>query len=240
ASEVTRVAREVGSEGQLGGQARVEGVEGTWKRLTESVNELAGNLTTQVRAIAAVTSGVARGDLTRSIAVEAQGELAELKDNINTMVANLRETTQANQEQDWLKSNLARISRLMQGHRDLVEVCRVIMSELTPLVAASYGACYLIDPGSSDELRLIAGYGVQPGGGVRERLALGEGVVGQAALEGKQILLDKVPAEYLTIRSRLSSSSPAHIVVLPILFEDQVLGVLELANLDRFGQIQLD
>src|SRR4051794_36198958 len=131
ASEVTRVAREVGSEGRLGGQARVEGVEGTWKRLTESVNELAGNLTTQVRAIAEVTSAVARGDLTRSITVEAPGELAQLKDNINTMVSTLRDTTKTNQEQDWLKSNLARISRLMQGHRDLMEVARLIMSELT-------------------------------------------------------------------------------------------------------------
>ncbi|MEV5411958.1 HAMP domain-containing protein [Thermopolyspora sp. NPDC052614] len=240
ASEVTRVAREVGSEGQLGGQARVEGVEGTWKRLTESVNELAGNLTTQVRAIAAVTSAVARGDLTQSITVDAPGELAELKLNINTMVANLRETTQANQEQDWLKSNLARISRLMQGHRDLVEVARVIMSELTPLVSASYGACYLIDPSHSDDLKLIAGYGVQPGvGGVRERFEMGEGVVGQAALEGKHILLEEVPSDYITIRTGLSRSAPAQIVVLPVLFENQVLGVLELATLDRFSEVHL-
>ncbi|GGM68668.1 histidine kinase [Thermopolyspora flexuosa] len=241
ADEVTRVAREVGSEGKLGGQARVEGVEGTWKRLTESVNELARNLTTQVRAIAAVTSAVARGDLTRSITVDAPGELAELKLNINTMVANLRETTRANQEQDWLKTNLARISRLMQGHRDLVEVSRLIMSELTPLVAASYGACYLADPEDEGHLKLIAGYGVQPGiPGVRERFAKGEGVVGQAALEGKQILLENVPADRLTIRSGLSEAGPAQIVVLPIQFENQVLGVLELATLNRFSEIQLD
>ena len=241
ADEVTRVAREVGSEGKLGGQARVEGVEGTWKRLTESVNELARNLTTQVRAIAAVTSAVARGDLTQSITVDAPGELAELKLNINTMVANLRETTRANQEQDWLKTNLARISRLMQGHRDLVEVSRLIMSEITPLVSASHGACYLIDPEHPDDLQLIAGYGVQPGvPGVREHFQLGEGVVGQAALEGKQILLDNVSSDYLTIQTGLSGSSPAQIVVLPILFENQVLGVLELATLDRFTEIQLD
>jgi signal transduction histidine kinase/HAMP domain-containing protein/ActR/RegA family two-component response regulator len=239
ASEVTRVAREVGSEGQLGGQARVEGVEGTWKRLTESVNELAGNLTTQVRAIATVTSAVARGDLTRSIEVDAPGELAELKVNINTMVANLRNTTQANEEQDWLKSNLARISRLMQGHRDLHEVSRLIMSELTPLVAASYGACYLVDPSSSDDLTLIAGYGVQPGSGVRERFAMGEGLVGQAALEGKPIIVDEVPAEYLTVDTGLSSSTPAYIAVLPILFESHVLGVLELASLTRISEVSM-
>ncbi|TMR24686.1 response regulator [Nonomuraea turkmeniaca] len=240
ASEVTRVAREVGSEGQLGGQARVEGVEGTWKRLTESVNELAGNLTTQVRAIATVTSAVARGDLTRSIAVEAQGELAELKDNINSMVANLRETTQANQEQDWLKSNLARISRLMQGHRDLFEVAKLTMSELTPLVSARYGAFYGIDPEGDHELVLIGGYGVRPGRGPRQRFAIGQGIVGQAAAEGRHIVLDDVPPQFITIESGLSQSTPAQIVVLPILFENRVLGVLELASFTPFGDVHLD
>ncbi|MFC5820331.1 HAMP domain-containing protein [Nonomuraea sp. NPDC050478] len=240
ASEVTRVAREVGSEGQLGGQARVEGVEGTWKRLTESVNELAGNLTTQVRAIATVTSGVARGDLTRSIAVEAQGELAELKDNINSMVANLRETTQANQEQDWLKSNLARISRLMQGHRDLFEVAKLTMSELTPLVSARYGAFYSVDPENERELLLIGGYGVRPDRGPRAKFAFGEGIVGQAAAEGRHIVLDDVPPKFITIDSGLSQSTPAQIVVLPILFENRVLGVLELASFSPFGEVHLD
>ncbi|MGW0807269.1 HAMP domain-containing protein [Nonomuraea sp. NPDC002799] len=240
ASEVTRVAREVGSEGQLGGQARVEGVEGTWKRLTESVNELAGNLTTQVRAIATVTSAVARGDLTRSIAVEAQGELAELKDNINSMVANLRETTQANQEQDWLKSNLARISRLMQGHRDLLEVAKLTMSELTPLVSARYGAFYGIEPEGDHELILIGGYGVRPDWGPRQRFRIGEGIVGQAAAEGRHIILDDVPPQFITIDSGLSRSTPAQIVVLPILFESRVLGVLELASFTPFGEVHLD
>ncbi|GAA3568916.1 HAMP domain-containing protein [Nonomuraea rosea] len=240
ASEVTRVAREVGSDGQLGGQARVEGVEGTWKRLTESVNELAGSLTTQIRAIATVTSAVARGDLTRSIAVEAQGELAELKDNINSMVANLRETTQANQEQDWLKSNLARISRLMQGHRDLLEVAKLTMSELTPLVSARYGAFYGIDPEGDHELMLIGGYGVRPDRGPRQRFGIGEGIVGQAAAEGSHIVLDDVPPQFITIDSGLSQSTPAQIVVLPILFEHRVLGVLELASFTPFGEVHLD
>ncbi|MBF8189523.1 HAMP domain-containing protein [Nonomuraea sp. K274] len=240
ASEVTRVAREVGSEGQLGGQARVEGVEGTWKRLTESVNDLAGSLTTQIRAIATVTSAVARGDLTRSIAVEAQGELAELKDNINSMVGSLRETTQANQEQDWLKSNLARISRLMQGHRDLLEVAKLTMSELTPLVSARYGAFYGIDPEGDHELMLIGGYGVRPDRGPRQRFAIGEGIIGQAAAEGRHIILDDVPPQFITIDSGLSQSTPAQIVVLPILFESRVLGVLELASFTPFGEVHLD
>ncbi|MET8140150.1 HAMP domain-containing protein [Sphaerisporangium sp. NPDC005288] len=239
ASEVTRVAREVASEGQLGGQARVEGVQGTWKQLTESVNELASSLSTQVRAIAEVTSAVARGDLTRSITVEAQGELADLKDNINTMVSNLVATTKANQEQDWLKSNLARVSRLMQGHRDLMEVAKLIMTELTPLVSARYGAFYMVESPADDELTLIAGYGVRPGRSARQSFKFGQGIVGQAASEGRPIVLDDVPAAYLTIESGLSRSTPAQIVVLPVLFEKQVLGVLELASFGQFGEAHL-
>src|SRR5215472_12110529 len=162
AAEVTRVAREVGREGKLGGQAEVEGVSGTWKRLTESVNQLAGNLTTQVRAISEVSTAVTQGDLTRSISVEAQGEVAELKDNINQMIANLRDTTTRNQEQDWLKTNLARISGLMQGQRELATVTQLIMSELTPTVSARHGAFFLVESdgdGQARELRLIASYG---------------------------------------------------------------------------------
>src|ERR1700733_888309 len=163
AAEVTRVAREVGSKGRLGGQAEVEGVSGTWKRLTENVNELAGNLTRQVRAIAQVTSAVATGDLTRSISVDAEGEVAELKDNINAMVQSLRETTKANQEQYWLKTNLARISGLMQGHRDLATVAELIMDELIPLVGAQHGTFFIADDAGGDGtvLRLIDGYGLR-------------------------------------------------------------------------------
>ena len=240
ASEVSRVAREVGSEGKLGGQARVEGAEGIWKRLTENVNELAARLTTQVRAIAEVTTAVATGDLTRSITVDAEGEIGELKDNINMMVAVLRDTTTANQEQDWLKSNLARISRLMQGHSDLMEVAKLIMSELTPLVSAHYGAFYLAEPTGDRDLLLIAGYGARPGSGPRQRFATGEGIVGQAALEGRGIILGNVPARYLTVDTGLSTSTPAQIVVLPILFETQVLGVLELASFSEFSEVHHD
>ena len=349
ADEVTRVAREVGTEGRLGGQAEVEGVSGTWKRLTESVNGLASNLTTQVRAIAGVASAVAEGDLTQSIAVDARGEVAELKDNINLMVANLRETTHANREQDWLNTNLARISGLMQGHRDLLEVARLIMSELTPLASAQYGAFYLATPpgselpgralpgahqgeitngsashgaaphgrsstgpdgtaadgaqdnrtaappvdtghagdsghaghsghsghaedgtgshaqdgsqgpGGSDrrgtatgtgrgagaeaeieaemDFSRIATYGFQRGG--MSRFMLGESLAGQAALERKRILIENVPPGYLSVGSGLGGASPVSVVMLPILFEDQVLGVLELASLHQFSDVHL-
>ncbi|WP_433324250.1 HAMP domain-containing protein [Spirillospora sp. CA-294931] len=245
ASEVTRVAREVGTEGRLGGQAEVEGVFGTWKRLTESVNELAGNLTTQVRAIGAVASAVATGDLTRSITVEARGEVAELKDNVNLMVATLRETTLANEEQDWLKSNLARIGGLMQGHRDLMQVADLIMSELTPTASAQYGAFYLAEPvggespGEETELALIASYGLKKNRGRSLRFGLGEGLVGQAALERRTLLITDAPGDYIKIGSGLGESSPVNIIVMPIVFEDTVLGAIELASFGRFTDVHL-
>ncbi|MER6995465.1 HAMP domain-containing protein [Streptomyces sp. NPDC000410] len=241
ASEVTRVAREVGSEGQLGGQARVEGVYGTWKRLTTNVNELALNLTTQVRAIAEVASAVTQGDMSRSIAVEAQGEVAELKNNVNLMVANLRETTRA---KDWLESNLTRMAALMQGHRDLVEVADLILRELTPLVNAQFGAFFLSEAGAPPGagLEFIAGYGTDqagsrgplPGTGTP-----GRGLIAQAAQEKKRIIITDAPPDYITINSGLGSSLPHSVVILPILFEDQVLGVIELASLSRFSDVHL-
>ncbi|GAA0453160.1 HAMP domain-containing protein [Streptomyces stramineus] len=238
AAEVTRVAREVGSEGRLGGQAEVEGVSGTWKRLTENVNELAGNLTRQVRAIAEVASAVAEGDLTRSITVDASGEVAELKDNINAMVGSLRETTLANQEQDWLKSNLARISGLMQGHRDLAVVAELIMDELTPLVSAQYGAFYLAeDTGGHTELSLIGSYGRPAGSSPHLRFRLGESLVGQAARSRRTIAAEGVPADYVTLSSGLGQSSPGSLIVLPIVAEDQVLGVIELASFTPFTPV---
>ncbi|WP_372443043.1 HAMP domain-containing protein [Actinomadura barringtoniae] len=240
ASEVTRVAREVGSEGRLGGQAEVEGVSGTWKRLTESVNELASNLTTQVRAIGEVASAVARGDLTSNVAVDARGEVAELKDNVNLMVATLRETTRANEEQDWLKTNLARIGGLMQGHRDLMQVAELIMSELTPTASAQYGAFYLAEQAADDtELVLIAGYGVKKSRNGRVRFTLGEGLVGQAAMERRTILIADAPTGYIKIGSGLGDAVPVNIIVLPILFEDTVLGAIELASFGRFSDVHL-
>ncbi|MFM9441987.1 HAMP domain-containing protein [Streptomyces acidiscabies] len=236
ASEVTRVAREVGSEGQLGGQARVEGVYGTWKRLTTNVNELALNLTTQVRAIAEVASAVAQGDLTRAITVEARGEVSELKDDVNLMVATLRETTRA---KDWLESNLARLASLMQGHRDLMEVADLILRELTPLVNAQYGAFYLADPedrtaGPAKGLAFIAGYGAVETGGLPVH-----GLVRQAAREKKRILVEETPADYITIASGLGEAPPTTVVIIPILFEDTLLGVVELASFSRFSDVHL-
>ncbi|MGQ4431619.1 MULTISPECIES: HAMP domain-containing protein [unclassified Streptomyces] len=243
-SEVTRVAREVGSEGQLGGQARVEGVYGTWKRLTTNVNELALNLTTQVRAIAEVASAVAQGDMSRSITVETQGEVTELKDNINLMVANLRETTRA---KDWLESNLARLAALMQGHRDLMEVADLILRELTPLVNAQYGAFFLADP-DEDSLRtaipakglaFIAGYGAAQGATVDTGGMPVHGLVRQAAREKKRILVDEAPPGYIKINSGLGEASPASVVIIPIIFEDRLLGVIELASFSRFSDVHL-
>ncbi|TQJ88071.1 GAF sensor hybrid histidine kinase [Streptomyces sp. SLBN-31] len=245
-SEVTRVAREVGSEGQLGGQARVEGVYGTWKRLTTNVNELASNLTTQVRAIAEVASAVAQGDMSRSITVETQGEVAELKDNINLMVANLRETTRA---KDWLESNLARLAALMQGHRDLMEVADLILRELTPLVNAQYGAFFLADPdedGASIRttvpakgLAFIAGYGSAQGATVETGGLPVHGLVRQAAREKKRILVEEAPPDYIKINSGLGEAAPTSVVIIPILFEDKLLGVIELASFSRFSDVHL-
>ena len=242
AAEVTRVAREVGSEGRLGGQAEVEGVSGTWKRLTENVNELAGNLTRQVRAIAEVTSAVASGDLTRSISVEAQGEVAELKDNINAMVQSLRETIRANQQQDWLKTNLARIAGMMQGHRDLAVVAELIMDELAPLVGAQHGTFFLAEPGPGGEtqLRLIAGYGLRAGKASPIQYQLGQSLIGQVARSKRSVVVANLPEGYVKISSGLGHAPPANLAIVPILFEDQVLGVIELASFTAFSQVQTD
>ncbi|MEV7345410.1 HAMP domain-containing protein [Streptomyces sp. NPDC093544] len=243
-SEVTRVAREVGSEGQLGGQARVEGVYGTWKRLTTNVNELALNLTTQVRAIAEVASAVAQGDMSRAITVETKGEVTELKKNINLMVANLRETTRA---KDWLESNLARLAALMQGHRDLMEVADLILRELTPLVNAQYGAFFLADPEEetlrtaipAKGLAFIAGYGSAQGATVDTGGMPVHGLVRQAAREKKRILVEEAPPDYIKINSGLGEAAPASVVIIPILFEDKLLGVIELASFSRFSDVHL-
>jgi signal transduction histidine kinase/HAMP domain-containing protein len=241
AAEVTRVAREVGSKGRLGGQAEVEGVSGTWKRLTENVNELAGNLTRQVRAIAEVTSAVATGDLTRSISVEAEGEVAELKDNINAMVQSLRETTKANQEQYWLKTNLARISGLMQGHRDLATVAELIMDELIPLVGAQHGTFFIAgDTSEGTILRLAAGYGVQADIAPPSQFRLGQSLIGQVAKTRKPIIVTDAPPDYVRISSGLGDGPPVNLIVLPIVFEGQVLGVIEAGSFSPFTQVHQD
>ncbi|MGK4580902.1 HAMP domain-containing protein [Kitasatospora sp. HPMI-4] len=252
ADEVTRVAREVGTDGRLGGQARVPGVDGTWQDLTESVNELANNLTRQVRAIAQVATAVTRGDLSLKVDVDASGEIEELKDNINQMIANLRDTTRANQEQDWLKTNLARISGLLQGRRDLEAVASLIMNELTPVVSAQHGAFFLAQPAGrtaelitedDDEndtvLRLIGSYGYQRRA-MPTTFRPGEGLVGQVAVEKRSIILRETPPGYLKIASGLGEASPAHVVVLPVMFEGRLLGVIELATFSSFTTVALD
>ncbi|MEU0967168.1 HAMP domain-containing protein [Streptomyces sp. NPDC005917] len=250
AEEVTRVAREVGTEGQLGGQARVRDVDGTWRDLTESVNEMAGNLTRQVRAIARVATAVTRGDLNLKIDVDASGEIQELQDYINKMIANLRDTTVANQEQDWLKGNLARISALMQGRRDLADVASLIMSELTPVVTAQHGAFFLTMPlvdgkdlsaetEDAYELRMQGSYGYSMGS-MPTSFRPGEALIGTAAKEKRTILVEKAPNGYLKISSGLGEAPPAQVIALPVLFEGNVLGVIELASFTPFTQIQKD
>ncbi|KQZ32598.1 HAMP domain-containing protein [Duganella sp. Root1480D1] len=240
ASEVTRVAREVGTEGKLGGQANVSGVAGTWKDLTENVNQLAANLTNQVRAIAEVATAVTRGDLSRSIQVEARGEVSYLKDNINEMIRNLKETTQKNAQQDWLKTNLARFTRLLQGQRDLQAVTKLILSELAPLVSAHHGVFYMMDSQLADaRLRMIASYGYRSSRKLPTSFLPGEGLVGQCALEKVRIWLTDVPRDYIVVSSGLGAAPPTNIVVLPILFEQQVKAVIEIASLDRFTETHL-
>jgi signal transduction histidine kinase/HAMP domain-containing protein len=284
AAEVTRVAREVGTEGKLGGQAQVPGVAGTWKDLTESVNMLAGNLTSQVRNIALVTTAVANGELSRKITVRARGEIRDLKstvnamvdqlraftaevirvtrevgaegklggqakvagvagiwkdltDSINEMIVDLRESTQANVEQDWLNTNLARLSGLLQGQRSLEELGRIVLGELAPEISAQYGALFVAE--SADRrswLRRVSTYG-HPGGDAPTQFAPGEGLVGQCAVEKRIVAVDDLPAEYVRIRSGIGSASPRSLIVVPVLFEGEVKGVIELGSVQRFKPI---
>jgi HAMP domain-containing protein/CheY-like chemotaxis protein len=240
AEQVTNVAREVGVEGRLGGQANVPGAAGTWKDLTGNVNLLAANLTNQVRAIAEVATAVTKGDLTRSIQVEARGEVAELKDNINTMIDNLRGTTDRNQEQDWLKTNLARFTNMLQGQRDLVTVGRRLLSELAPLVNAQQGSVYQMLGDASDTaptLSLLAGYAI--GDTQAKRIEVGKGLVGQCALEKQRLLITRLPRNYTHVHSSLGSARPKNIVVLPVLFEGETKAVIELSSLEMFTTTHL-
>jgi CheY-like chemotaxis protein/signal transduction histidine kinase/HAMP domain-containing protein len=235
AEQVTTVAREVGVEGRLGGQANVPGAAGTWKDLTANVNLLAANLTTQVRAIAEVATAVTKGDLTRYIQVDASGEVAELKDYINAMIGNLRATTERNTEQDWLKTNLAKFSRMMQGQRDLFTVAQTLLSELVPLVNAHQGVMYILDAeGGGHDLKQLAGYADNRTGDEPRRYRIGEGLVGQCAVEKQRLMLSNVEDESIRVASGLVTVRPRNVIVLPVLFEGEVKAVIELASLTDF------
>ncbi|MFD2163552.1 HAMP domain-containing protein [Paradesertivirga mongoliensis] len=244
AEQVTTVAREVGVQGRLGGQASVPGASGTWKDLTENVNQLAQNLTVQVRSISEVASAVTKGDLTRTIRVDAKGELEALKDTINQMIANLKGTTLRNHEQDWLKSNLAKFAQMLQGQRDRNAVANKILSELAELVNAKYGAFYILEQpeGTNDEptLKLFAGYAQNSKKTINTEFALSEGLVGQCATDKERILLTNVPGDYLQISSGIGTASPSALVILPVLFENNVKAVIELASFDNFSPTHLD
>ena len=237
--QVISVAREVGVEGRLGGQASVPGAAGSWRDLTDNVNLLAGNLTTQVRAIAEVATAVTKGDLTRSIQVETRGEVAELKDNINTMIANLRETTERNKEQDWLKTNVARFTSMLQGQRDLFTVAQMLLADLVPLVQAQQGAIYQMASEDNEApcLRLLAAYARHPE--QPDRIPLGDGLLGQCALERRTVFLQDIPPGYVRVNSSLGEAPPSSIVVLPVLFEGHIKAVIELASLHPFAATNL-
>ena len=241
ADQVTTVAREVGVEGKLGGQANVPGASGIWKNLTENVNQLAENLTTQVRSISEVASAVTKGDLTRTINVEAKGEVEALKDTINQMIANLKETTLRNHDQDWLKSNLAKFTQMLQGQRDLNSVTKRILSELAQVVTAHYGAFYILSEDSEGpKLKLSSAYGYKDKKSLLKEFAIGEGLVGQCALEKERITLSNVPQDYIKISSGLGRARPTNLIILPVLFENNVKAVIELATLDRFSRTHLE
>ena len=238
ADQVSNVAREVGIEGKLGGQALVPGAAGIWRDLTDNVNQLAANLTTQVRAIADVATAVTKGDLTRSIAVEALGEVAALKDNINEMIVNLAETTRKNTDQDWLKTNIAKFTGMMQGQRDLLTVAKLLLSELTPLVGAQLGTFYVADHSDeSESLKLLAAYGSNDS--VKAQFGMGQGLVGQCGFEKRRILVTDVPKDYVKITSSLGEGTPLSIVVLPVLFEGEARAVIELASFRHFNDVNL-
>ena len=238
ADQVTTVAREVGVEGRLGGQANVPGASGTWKALTGNVNLLAANLTTQVRAIAEVATAVTKGDLTRSIQVDARGEVAELKDNINTMIDNLRLTTDRNTEQDWLKTNLAKFTNMLQGQRDLSTVGRLLLSELTPLVNAQQGVIYQVESEELQTMRLLSAYADDGSNGHPLRIRIGEGLIGQCAADRRRLLITNMPTHAVSIGSALFKVAPSNIIVLPVLFENQVKAVIELASVTEFTALQ--
>jgi len=238
ADQVSNVAREVGIEGKLGGQALVPGAAGIWRDLTDNVNQLAANLTTQVRAIADVATAVTKGDLTRSIAVEALGEMAALKDNINEMIVNLAETTRKNTDQDWLKTNIAKFTGMLQGQRDLVTVSKLLLSELTPLVGAQHGSFYITDE-EQEALKLLAAYASDDQNGLPKQFRIGQGLVGQCALEKRRILVTDIPKDYIRINSSLGEATPLSIVVLPVLFEGETRAVIELAAFRHFTDVNL-
>ena len=238
ADQVTTVAREVGVEGRLGGQANVPGAAGTWKDLTGNVNLLAANLTTQVRAIAEVATAVTKGDLTRSIQVNARGEVAELKDNINTMIDNLRLTTERNTEQDWLKTNLAQFINMLQGQRDLTTVGQMLLQELAPQVAAQNGVIYLVDTEGAPVLKLLAAYADAASDGHPGAIRFGEGLIGQCGLDARPTLIAEVPSNVIPIRTGMFEMKPTNLIILPVLFEGQVKAVIELASVSPFTDLQ--
>ena len=239
ADEVTNVARDVGIEGKLGGQADVPGASGTWRDLTDNVNELARNLTNQVRAIGEVATAVTKGDYSQSVQVEVRGEIALLKDNVNQMISTLSDSTAINEQQDWLKTNLAAFTRMLQGERDLATVAQKVISELARVIDAQHGAFYLAETVDEEvRLKLVASYAYRKRKNVANEFKLGEGLIGQCALEKQWIDVLTVPDDYIQINSGLGEKSPTNILVNPVIYENEVKGVVELASFHEFTDIE--
>ena len=239
ADQVTTVAREVGFDGRLGGQANVPGAAGLWRDLTDNVNQLAAQLTNQIRAISEVATTVTKGDLSRTIEIEARGEVGELTRNVNEMIQNLRDTTRKGTEQDWFKTNLARFTSMLQGQRDITVVTQLIMSELVPLINAQTGAFYVTDlDDGAVRLRLIASYAL-PKERAGKTIAFGEGLVGQCAVEKQRILLTEIPKSYAKIGSGIGDVDAISLVVLPVTFEGEIKAIIEMASLRGFDEIHL-
>ena len=238
--EVGRITREVSVEGRLGGRASLPDSAGVWRDLVDSVNRLTASVSGQVRAVSDIASAMAKGDLSEELKIEAEGELAVLRDNINTLIRSLRDTTRRNAEQDWLKTNLARFTRLLQGQRGIVPVAQLVMSELASLIRMQHGLFYVMDQAQLESrcLRLSAAYAA--GDDARSAWRLGEGLVGQCALDRKPHLVADVPPTYLTIRTGVGAAAPACLLVQPIVFENEVKAVLELASFTPFSTTELN
>ena len=241
ADQVTNVAREVGVDGRLGGQANVPGAAGTWKDLTGNVNLLAANLTNQVRAIAEVATAVTKGDLTRSIQVETRGEVAELKDNINTMISNLRETTESNREQDWLKTNIAKFTGMLQGQREL-QHRRPDAADRTGAAGQRASGHDLPPHVQRRRERAEAAVELCPrraGARLREHSASAKGWSASARWRRSASCSPMSPPDFINISSSLGEARRVNIIVLPVLFEGQTKAVIELASLHPFTVVNL-
>ncbi|HLK80999.1 MAG TPA: HWE histidine kinase domain-containing protein [Xanthobacteraceae bacterium] len=239
-SEVVRVAREVGTEGKLGGHIRAGEAAGVWKDLTNSVNAMASNLAAQVRNIADVAIAAVDGDLSKKVTVDVRGALAGLRDSINAMIASLRLVAERNIEEDWVETNLAKFASLLEGQRDISAVGRLLLSELTPLLDAQLGVIYRPETEKGVScLKVLAAYADDDGRLYSERIPLGAGVIGQCAIDKRRLLITQRPTHTVPTGFSMFKATPQNVVVLPVLFRKEVKAVIELASVSAFTTRQM-